>query len=145
VGDDFLNRTALLPAALSTVKIDYEYDHRFSFESKRVSFTFSQELQQIGRESAVGVGFSYLNSNGKVGWDIDDIRVQRDDADVGNWINIQRHIAPSEDLDSNYKASWDQMVRGDHPYDAVAYTQNDATRIAAMVIRPTWATVRKAR
>jgi serine protease Do len=133
---DFLKHTALLPATLKTVRIYYEYDHRFSFESKRVSFTFTQELQEIGPDSLLGVSFSYLNSNGKVGWDIDDIRVQRDDEDMGNWINIQRHIAPSEDLDSNFKASWDKMVHGAHPYDAIAYSEGDGTRISAMVLRP---------
>lgn len=130
---EFLNNAVLLPTALKPVKVDYEYDHRFSFESKRVSFSFTQELQAIGRESLLGLGFNYLEGDGKVKWDIGDVRVQRDAEDFGNWINIQRHIAPSEDLDDNYKASWDKIAHGHHPYDAISYTESDGTRISAIV------------
>jgi serine protease Do len=130
---DFLNNAALLPPTLETVKIDYEYGRRLSFESKRVSFSFTQELQDIGRESLVGLGFNYINGDGKVKWDIGDVRVQRDADDFGNWINIQRHIAPSEDLDDNYRTSWDNIVHRRHPYDGASHIESDTTRIAVIV------------
>ncbi len=137
---DFLNNAAQLPATLKTVKVDYDYDRRFSFESTRVSFSFNQVLQAIGPDSLLGLGFNYLNGDGKVKWDIGDIRVQRDADDSGNWINIQRHVAPSEDLDDHYKSSWDKIVHGHHPYDAISHTESDGTRISAIADPPHTAT-----
>jgi serine protease Do len=62
---EFLNNAALLPPALKTVKVDFEYGHRFSYESKRVRFSFTQDLQEIGPQSLMGLGFNYTRGDGK--------------------------------------------------------------------------------
>jgi serine protease Do len=132
---DFLRNTALLPPIFETVKIDFEDGHRFSYESKRVSFSFTEKLQNISQESLLGLGFSYVNDKGKVIWDIGDIRVQND-ANGHDWINIQRHIAPSEDLDDTYKSAWDNIVHRRHPFDAMSHFESDGTRITAIADPP---------
>jgi serine protease Do len=132
---DFLSNKALLPPIFETVKIDFDDSHRFSYASKRVSFSFPEDLQKIGPESLLGLGFSYVNENGRVIWDIGDIRVQ-DDANGHDWINIQRHIAPSDDLDDTYKSGWDNIVHRRHPFDAISRSENDGTRITAIADIP---------
>jgi len=55
--------------------------------------------------SAIGLGFNHLGADGEPGWEVGDIRLQRDDEDYGHWVAIERHIAPSADLDEGYRVS----------------------------------------
>ena len=132
----FKMRAALLPPALKTVKVEYEYDHTLSFESDRVSISFTHELQDIGKESMLGVGFNYLDKDGKPNLGIGDVRVQRNAEEYGDWINIQRHIAPSQDLDDSYKSTWDKIVQRIHPFDGISHTEGDGTRISQTIGQP---------
>ena len=131
----FLGTTALLPPLLRGVKVDFEYGHRFDFESKRVSFSFTQELQAVGPESLLELGFEYLDGDGNLRWDIGDVRVQSDTDDNGHWINIQRNIAPSKDLDDTWQSAWDKLVHRKHPWDGISRTENDVTKITTIVDR----------
>lgn len=132
----FLKNAALLPPALKTVKVEYQYDHTLSFESDRVSISFTHELQDIGKESMLGVGFNYLDKDGKPNLGIGDVRVQRNAEEYGDWINIQRHIAPSQDLDDSYKSTWDKIVQRIHPFDGISHTEGDGTRISQTIGQP---------
>jgi hypothetical protein len=133
---EFLATPAYLPTSLKAVKIDYEFGHRFSYESNRIGFSFTEALQDIGPKSLLGLGFNYLGAEGKPGWEVGDIRLQRDDEDYGHWVAIERHVAPSADLDEGYKSEWDKITRRQHPFDGVAHSENDVTRIAIMAAKP---------
>jgi serine protease Do len=129
---EFLNNSTLLPPVLKQVKIDFDMGRRVSYSSNRLSFSVTQEMQAITPESILGLGFSYINDQGKTVWDVGDIRVQRTIEDFGDWINIQRHVAPSADLDANYRSTWDKIVHREHPYDSTVYTSHDATSISTI-------------
>jgi serine protease Do len=129
---EFLNSSTLLPPVLKLVKIDFDMGHRVNYSSNRLSFSITQEMQAITSESILGLGFSYINDQGKTAWDVGDIRVQRTIEDFGDWINIQRHVAPSADLDADYRSTWDKIVHREHPYDSAVYTAHDATSISAI-------------
>jgi len=133
---EFLANAALSPDALKAVAVDYEYGRRFSFESKRASFSFTQELQGIGPKSLMGLGFNYLNGDGKPQWDVGAVRVQQDDEDYGHWMAIERQVAPSDGLDDSYKTYWGKVVHRQHPFDAVARTDNDVTKITTVIDTP---------
>jgi serine protease Do len=132
---DFMRNDSLLPPVLKAIKIDFEDGRRFRYESPRVSFSFTKEVQPIGPENLLALGFGYLNDDGKVSWDVGDIRVQRD-ANDRDWINIERHVVPSEDLDDTYKSEWDKVVNRRHPYDGVIRTGEDGTKITAVADTP---------
>ncbi len=71
---EFLGSPALLPTALKHVTVKFEFGHQFSFVSKRVSFSIDPSLLEIGSKRLLGLGFTYLGSDGKFAWDISDIR-----------------------------------------------------------------------
>lgn len=133
---EFLGAPALLPDALKHVTVKFEFGHQFSFVSKRVSFSIDPNLLQIGSKSLLGLGFTYLGSDGKSAWDISDIRVQQDDDDYGHWVAIERQVAPPPDLDDSYQRYWGNVIHLQHPFDAIARTENDVTKITAVIVRP---------
>jgi len=129
---DYLQNTTLLPAAFKDIRIDFDYDHRFSYASKRLAFSFTPELQKIAPTSVLALGFSYFTDHGRVVWDVGDVRV-RTDASEENLVNIRRNVAPSGDLEDDYKSEWHKISQHDHPYDGVALSEGDATKITAVV------------
>jgi hypothetical protein len=134
---EFLGNAALLPATLKSVSVNFTYGHHFDFASRRVNFAFDQDLQDIGPKSLLGLGFTYLGGDDKPRWDIGDIRVQQDDDDYGHWVAIERQVAPSADLDEAYQRYWGKVMHRQHPFDATVHTEDDVTRISAIIDRPT--------
>jgi serine protease Do len=132
---EFTNNDSLLPAALRTLKIDFQDGRRFSYGSPRVSFSFPNEVQTIGPANLLALGFVYINDSGNMSWDVGDIRVQRD-ANDHDWVNIERHVTPSEDLDDTFKSTWDKIVNRRHPFDAVVRNEEDDTKITAVASAP---------
>jgi len=129
---DYLKNTALLPAAFKDLKIDFDYGHRFSYGSKRLTFSFAPELQKIEQDSKLTLAFSYFEDHGKVVWDVGDVQVAVNDIDPDR-INIKRHVAPSTDLDDEFKSDWNKLVHERHPYDGIAQSANDEMNITATV------------
>lgn len=129
---DYLKNAALLPTALKDIKLDIDYGKRFSYASKRLNFSFTPELQKIDPESKLTLGLSYFDDHGKVVWDISDVRVLADANDTDR-VNIKRHVAPSDDLDDEYKSEWNKLLHRQHPYEGVAYSGDDEMRIATVV------------
>jgi serine protease Do len=132
---DYLQNTALLPAAFKDIRIDFDYDHRFSYASKRLAFSLTPELQKIAPTSVLTLGFSYFSDHGKVVWDVGDVRV-RTDASEENLVNIRRNVAPSDNLEDDYKNEWHKISQHEHPYDGVALSAGDVTKITAVVNSP---------
>ena len=129
---DYLDNAKLLPAAFKDIKIDFEAEKRFSYASKRLSFSYTPELQNIGPDNVLTLGFGYFDSHGKVDWDVGNIRVKRN-ANDRDWIDIARHAAPSEDLDDTFKSKWGKILGKQHPYDAIASNEGDQAQILTSV------------
>ena len=132
---DYLKNTALLPAAFKDIKIDFDYGHRFSYSSKRLAFSFTPELQKIEQNSELTLGFSFFDDHGKIVSDVGNVRLAANDTDPDR-INIQRHVAPSADLDDEYKSEWNKLVHQLHPYDGIAQSSNDQMDIMAVADAP---------
>lgn len=135
---DYLQDTTLLPAMFKDIRIDYDYGHRFSYASKRIRFDFTPTLQKITPNSELTLGFLNVVDRDGIVMDVVDVRV-REDANERNWVNIQRHVAPSDDPDDDYKSSWRRLAQQQHPYDGVAVSDGDIMRISAVVKPPTGA------
>ncbi|HEY8683692.1 MAG TPA: trypsin-like peptidase domain-containing protein [Rhodanobacter sp.] len=132
---DYLKNTALLPAAFKDITIDIDYGHRFSYRSKRVAFSFDPQLQKIEPDSKLGLGFNYFDDHGKTVWDVGDVRVMANAIDVDR-VSIQRRVAPSADLDDDYKGEWSKLVHRQQPYDGTERIEDGETDIATVTAAP---------
>jgi hypothetical protein len=128
---DYLQNTALLPAVFKSLHVDFEYDHRFTYASQRLHLDFTPELQKITPASELALGFLPLAEHDKFAMDVMDVRVG-EDANDRNWINIQRRVAPAEDLDDDFKSDWRKLSQHQHPYDGIARNDNDIMKITAV-------------
>ena len=132
---DYLTNTALLPGALSGIRLDFDYGHHFSYHSNRLDFSYTPELQKIEQDSYLTLGFSYINDRGKVNWDVRDVEVKAD-AHSEARLNLNRHIAPTSDLDDSYRSRWEQLKQRKHPDDSIVYSHNDMTQIGTVAGQP---------
>ncbi len=130
---DYLQNQTLLPAFFKDIRIDFAYDHRFSYASNRIRMDFTTKLQKITPNSELTVGLIPVPDRGKFVMDIVDVRVL-EDANNRNGINIQRHMAPSDTLDDDYKSDWHKITQHQHPYDGVARKDNDVTEITSVAV-----------
>lgn len=129
---DYLKYAGALPAALQGVHVDFDYGQRFEYRSKHLRFAFTPELQRIEADSMLTLGFGFFQDHGKVTWDVADVWMAPNPHDKSA-INIARNVAPSADLDDSYKDEWARIVQRQHPYDAVALSDSDVTKINSVV------------
>jgi serine protease Do len=126
---DYLKNTALLPTPLKGITVDADYGKRFSYRASRLDFSFAPSLQKIEQDSVFMLGFGFFDDHGKVVWDVGDVQVLAN-ANDPDQINIQRHVAPSADLDDDFKSEWNKLAHQRHPYDSVAQSDNGQMQIA---------------
>jgi len=129
---DYLSNPALLPALFKDVHIETDNEHRFSYNSRRLAFSFTPELQKIGPDSLLTLGFGFLPEQGKVVWDVADVRIGVNAEDPDR-INIQRNLAPPGELEDSFKSEWNKISQQQHPFEGVAYVADGETRIARTV------------
>jgi len=129
---DYLAHARLLPEALKHIKLDIDYGKRFSYASKRVSFAVTPDLQTIDKDSALTLWFSYFKDQGKVVWDVAGVDLEANTHD-DNAIKILRNPDPADYPDDSYRNEWNKLVQHQHPYDAVARSDNDVMKITAVV------------
>jgi serine protease Do len=127
---DFLTHRNLLPAALTDLKLDIDYGHRFGYSSSRLRFDFTPQVQKIDADGVLMLGFDFFSDGDKVVWDVGDVRAWMDrSAGYVDRIDVDRVVRPSDDLDDDYKSTWRKISQREHPYDAVSRNDNDMTLI----------------
>jgi serine protease Do len=133
---DFLADTSLLPKAFGNIHIDFDYGKDFRYASQRLVFSFTPQLQAIDADSMLTLGFSFFpDHDGKVVWDVGQVWLAQDDND-NHWVSVLRNQAPPADLDDDYQSFWKKVTGRQHPYDAMAYSEDDVTKINAVVPPP---------
>ena len=128
---EYLANTELLPAVLSDIAIRFDYGNDFRYQSKRLGFAYTPELQKIDQDSQLVLGMSYFEDHGKVVWDVTQL-VVKSNIDNAENISVNRHVAPSDDLDDSYRNYWGKVLHRDHPDDGVPYSENDMTYIGTV-------------
>ena len=132
----FLSESDLLPEAFKTIHISFDYGKAFRYDSQRLAFSFTPDLQKIGADSMLTLGFTFFPDRGsKVVWGAGQVWLAEDNHDR-HWVSLLRNQAPPADLDDNYQSFWKKIVGRRHPYDAMAYSENDMTKINAVVPPP---------
>jgi serine protease Do len=132
----FLADPKLLPDAFRNIHIDFDYGKNFRYDSQRLAFMRTPDLQMIDADSMLTLGFTFLpGHDNKVTWDVGQVWLAEDDHDH-HWISLLRNQAPPADLDDSYQSFWKKIVDRRHPYDAMAYSEDDMTKINAVVPPP---------
>ncbi|MGH8184802.1 MAG: trypsin-like peptidase domain-containing protein, partial [Rhodanobacteraceae bacterium] len=133
---DFLADPKLLPDAFRNIHIAFDYGKQFSYDSQRLAFSFTPALQKIDAGSVLTLGFTFFpDASGKVTWDVGQVWLAEDNHDH-HWISLLRNQAPPADLDDSYQSFWKKIVDHRHPYDGMAYTDGDTSKINAVVPAP---------
>ena len=129
----FLTDPKLLPDVLKNIRIGFDYGKSFSYASPQFAFSFTPDLQKIEASSMLTLGFTFFpDHDGKAVWGVGQVWLAEDNNN-NHWISLLRQQAPPADLDDSYQSSWKKVVDRRHPYDAMAYSDNDMTKIRAVV------------
>jgi serine protease Do len=129
---EFMAEGSLLPQALKDTRIDFDYGKRFSYDSSRVAFSYPSSLQTVAPDNMLAVGFGYYDDRSKIALQANYIQIRMNITDPDR-ISIRRHVAPSQDLDDNFKEGWGKLLHKQHPYDGIAYSDGDEMDIATVI------------
>lgn len=132
----YLQHTDLLPEALRHIDIEAVYRKSFTYASPRLAFAFTPAIQKITAASKLVLGLGFLRSDGQVVWGVSDIYISADINDEGHWIEIERHVRPSPELNNKFQSRWKKLARGDHPFDGTAINEDGITHIAGVLPSP---------
>lgn len=137
----YLAMPRLLPDVFRNLHITFDYGRSFAYTSPRIAFSFLQALQPIAPNSFLTLSFNYFPDSGHVLWDVTDVLVWKNDTEGdGDRISIQRYHAPPAGLDNNLTSLWQKVLRHAHPYDGVAYSDDDTMQIKTAAVPPENAT-----
>ncbi len=131
---EYLQDTSLLPDAFNSIRIDFDYGHRFAYSSKRLAFSYTPELQAIDPDGYMDLAFMFFSDAGRAVWDVADVRIWKGTPNqIGDRIAFPRFHAPLEGLDQDLSDTWQKVVKREHPYDGVARNQDDLMTINAII------------
>ena len=128
----FLAEPSLLPDVLKDAHIDFDYGKHFSFQSGNIAFGYPSTLQSVTPDNMLEVGVGYYPSHGAFTLQTAVVQIRMNATDPDR-ISIKRHIAPSADLDDDFKQAWGKLVHKQHPFDGAPYNDGDEMDIATVV------------
>jgi hypothetical protein len=128
---EYLANPELLPAAVKNLALHFDYGQDLTYRSQRFVFSYAPALQAIDKNSLLTLGMSYFDDNGQVAWDVSRVAAKAD-ANNANGIDITRRVAPSDDLDDDYRNEWNKLLHRSHPYDDKPYSKGDTTVITTV-------------
>ena len=130
---DYLRESALQPAALKNIHIDFDYGRRFSYASQRMAFSYPSEVQAITPDNLLWLGFRFFKENGQPVWDVADVDIWKTTAsDDHDNLNMQRFVAPPPGLDNDMASQWQKRWERQYPYNAVARYEDGLMMINAV-------------
>lgn len=132
----FLADPQLLPDAFRNIHITFDYGKQFRYDSQRLAFSFTPDVQKIDADSMLTLGLTFFpDHDGKAVWDAAQVWLAESNHDQ-HWLSLRRNQAPPADLDDSYQAHWKKVAGHRHPYDGQAYTDGDTSKINAVVPPP---------
>ncbi|RUL71458.1 serine protease [Dyella choica] len=132
---EFLADSSLLPEVLRDAHIGFDYGKHFSYDAGNISFDYPSTLQPIAPDNMLFMGVGYYQDHGKFALQPGVIQVRLNSTDPDR-ISAKRHIAPSPDLDDNFKEAWGKLLHKQHPYDGVPYNDGDEMDVASVIDPP---------
>ena len=132
---EFLADPSLLPDVLKDAHIGFEYGKQFNYDGSDIAFSYPATLQPVAPDTLLAVGVGYYQDHGKYTLQTGVIQIRKNITDPDR-ISIKRHIAPSPDLDDNFKEAWGKLQHKQHPYDGVPYNDGDEMDVATVINAP---------
>lgn len=127
----YLGMKDILPAAFSDIRIGFEPDKEFRYQSRRVSFAVPASLMKVTKNSDLQLGFSYFPDGGKTVWDVSKV-VAGEDKNNNVAFTIIRTTKPTLDMSDDDRKGWDALTNRKHPFDRVSYFNDDQTIIGTV-------------
>jgi serine protease Do len=129
----YLGDASLLPGVFKNIRIDVDYDHRFSYSSQRVAFSYTPELQAITPNGYMELAFMFFPEADHAVWDVADVRIWKDKANNDyDRIAVPRYHIPPPGLDDDLTSAWQKVLKRQHPADGVARNDDDVMTIVAV-------------
>ncbi len=131
---EFLSLKDILPSLFSKIKISFDYNKRFDFESDRLQFSVTPEVMDIKEESDFIIYTAYFKEDGKVVWDVGSVGFG-EDKNSNTYFSINRTTYPSQELremNDSYQKNWDDMVKERYPYNKTAVFKDGNTVIRSV-------------
>jgi len=121
----------MLPAAFSGLQIRIENGKTFTFNSRRFSASYGQDLMNITDSSDLNLRFSYFQDGAKVVWDIDGI-VVGEDKNNKICFTVFRLAMPPRELPDSFQSNWKNAIEQKFPYNHAAYFKDGDTAIGTV-------------
>lgn len=125
------NRTAL-PAALSNVKVQFDYNRGLGIVSSRFQMLVPAAVLKINDNGVLMLKYSYMRGGTSTVWDLGGVYVA-DSAQNLKWVGVLRRLKPSPSLPEEVARSWQTMSAGTHPWEGQPFIAGGRTEINAMV------------
>lgn len=126
----FLAAKEMLPAAFESIAIDASYGKQFRYRSKRLSFSYPDELMKVTENSDLHLKFSYFKEHDRVVWDVSSVLVG-EDKDTTESVSLGRHLHPPEAMPDSDRSTWESLVNGRMPYTGAAFFDKSRTIIGS--------------
>lgn len=121
----------VLPAAFSGLQIRIENGKTFTFDSRRFSASYGQDLMNITDNSDLNLRFSYFQDEAKSVWDIDGV-VIGEDKNSRTCFTVFRLAMPPRELPDSFQSNWKNAIEQKFPYNHAAYFKDGDTAISTV-------------
>lgn len=125
---EFLNVKSVQPAAFADIKIDFDYDKHFRYESKRLGLAHTRDLQKITKDSYLTLSFAYFNEGAKTVWDVGGVSLM-ENIHGDNMLAVSRRPKPAQSMPDSDKSDWDKLAGKQFPYNATPIADDGTTAI----------------
>ncbi|MEW9622985.1 S1 family peptidase [Rhodanobacter geophilus] len=129
---EFLRQTALLPPAFRNIHIDFDYGHRFSYASQRISYSLTSDVQKITPRSELWLGFRFFLEGDQPVWDAGLVDLWEDEGSDKNNVDVQRFVEPPSGVDEDLSDKWRKLASHGYPYNGVARNEDGLMKIDAV-------------
>jgi serine protease Do len=128
----FLAQPSALPAALSNVQIEFDYNRGIGVRSSRFQMLVPVAVVKIDADSVLMLKFTYMRDAANTQWDLSGVYVA-DNGQNQNWVGMLRRVKPSPSMPEDFTRLWSSMTTAIHPWDGAAYLTGGRSEINAMV------------
>jgi serine protease Do len=131
---EFMQMKDFLPLALSAQQIEFD-NKKFSYRSKRFSFSCGSELMNVSDRTFLSLGFNYFKEKTKTIWDVTSVSV-REEKNKSTYFTVRRRIKPAKDLNDTYQEEWLDLIEQKFPYNKAINSNDNNFNIATAINMP---------
>jgi hypothetical protein len=129
--DEFYQNSKYLPEIFSTFDFSYTSDKSASFTSKKLSFSYGEDIFEISEDSDLSLKLTYFKHSNEIVWDIGGIIVGENKNNY-NYFSIYRDLKPEEGLNESFFSEWEKISKQEYPYNSRPYLDDGKTHIISL-------------